>query len=68
VIRNDGSSPFCEPLPANTADCMVIHPADYFVDGNMWSLLEYRGQIHEVQEIDRIVGWFEDLWQRSEAP
>ena len=68
IIRNDGSSPHCDPLPANTADCVVVHPADYFVDGNMWSLLEYRGQLHEVREIDAVVDWFEDLWAQSEAP
>ncbi len=66
IIRNDGSSPFC---PQQTgSDCVVIHPADYFIDGNMWSLLEYRGQIHEVAEIDRFEKWFNTLWQASEAP
>ena len=68
IIRNDGSNPFCPPPPALTSDCVVVHPADYFVDGNMWSLLEYRGQIHEVEEIDRFERWFNELWDASEAP
>ena len=41
-------------MAQNGADCIVIHPADYFVDGNMWTLQEYRGQIHEVAQIDHI--------------
>jgi hypothetical protein len=66
IIRNDGSSSYCNPQGAS--DCIVIHPADYFVDGNMWSLLEYRGQIHEVAEIDVMEQFFDKLWEASEAP
>lgn len=65
VVR-EGTSPRC---PSGTnSDCVVVHPADYFIDGNMWSLLEYRGQIHQVAEIDRFEDWFTALWQASEAP
>lgn len=65
IIR-EGSSQFCPD--STNSDCVIIHPADYFVDGNMWSLLEYRGQIHEVAEIDRFESWFTQLWDASEAP
>lgn len=64
VTRPSPQHPICN----GTVDCLVIHPADYFVDGNMWSLVEYRGQIHEVEEIDRLETFFNDLWASSEAP
>lgn len=65
IIRNN-TSEFCPPDLED--DCVVVHPADYFVDGNMWSLLEYRGQVHEIEEIDRFEQWFNTLWDQSEAP
>lgn len=64
-VFRPGSSPLC---PDGNTDCVVIHPADYFVDGNMWSLLEYRGQIGAVTEIDRVESFFNDVWEQSEAP
>lgn len=67
VFRPDPQNELCPPTMDNV-DCIVVHPADYFVDGNMWSLLEYRGQIHEVEEIDRMVQFFNTVWEDSEAP
>jgi hypothetical protein len=67
VFTPDPENELCPPTMAYT-DCVVVHPADYFVDGNMWSLLEYRGQIHEVDEIDRMVQFFNTVWEEAEAP
>jgi hypothetical protein len=67
VFRPDPANDLCPPTMAYS-DCIVVHPADYFVDGNMWSLLEYRGQIHKVEEIDRMAQFFNTVWEDSEAP
>ncbi len=65
-ILRPGDNSFC---PSSlTADCIVVHPADYFVDGHMWSLVEYRGQIGEVEDINRMKRWFDDLWSQSREP
>ena len=65
ILRPSQQGP-CPIQPGD--DCLVVHPADYFIDGNMWTLTEYRGQLHEVREIDQIEAFFDDLWNQSEAP
>lgn len=54
--------------PVIQDDIIEIYPSDYFIDGNLWGLIEYRGQVWDVKEIDQFVDQFETLWSQSEAP
>ena len=67
VLTPGRENPLCPPSQSN-ADCVVVYPSGYFLDGNMWSLLEYRGQIGGVAEIDALETFFNDLWTASSEP
>lgn len=55
-------------LTAEPDDIVEVFPADYFVDGNMWSFMEYRGQVGEIETIDRVENFFESVWNESTSP
>ena len=58
---------FFGPAVQQMDDIIEIYPSDYYVDGNLWGLREYRGQLHEVKAIDEFVSYFDTLWSQSEA-
>ena len=55
------------PPPSGNNDFIEIFPADYFTDGTMWTLVEYRG-MEPIDEIDQAVDLFEQFWKDGREP
>jgi hypothetical protein len=54
--------------PGLSDDVIRIYPSDLYVDGSMWTLREFNGQVREMAPITDLVAFWLTIWNNATPP